>query len=201
MRKHFRIRITDDAFEFERDTERIEKEAALDGIYVIRTSVAPEALSDENTVAAYKSLSTVERAFRSLKTVDLKIRPIHHHLADRVRAHTFLCMLAYYVEWHMREALAPILFDDDDKAAAARARDSIVAPAERSASARKKAKTKRTEDGFPVHSFQTLLKDLATLTKNHMRTKAIDAPGFIQYTNPTPLQRRAFNLLKVSSPG
>ena len=200
MRKHFRLKISDDSFDFERDTERIENEIALDGIYVIRTSVSAETLNDERTVATYKRLSTVERAFRSLKTVDLKIRPIHHRLADRVRAHTFLCMLAYYVEWHMREALAAILFDDDDKAAAERARDSIVAPAQRSPRAKRKAASKRTDDGFPVHSFQTLLQDLATLTKNHMRTTGIESPGFLQYTKPTPLQRRAFDLLKISPP-
>ncbi len=200
MGKHFCLKISDNSFYFERDTERIENEIALDGFYVIRTSVSAETLNDERTVATYKRLSTVERAFRSLKTVDLKIRPIHHRLADRVRAHTFLCMLAYYVEWHMREALAPILFDDDDKATAEKARDSIVAPAKRSPRAKHKAASKRTDDGFPVHSLQTLLQDLATLTKNHMRTTGIECPGFLQYTKATPLQRRAFDLLKISPP-
>ena len=200
MRKHFRLKISDDSFDFERDIERIENEIALDGIYVIRTSVSAETLDGERTVAAYKCLSTVERAFRSLKTVDLKIRPIHHRLADRVQAHTFLCMLAYYVEWHMRAALAPILFDDDDKAAAEEARESIVAPAQRSPRAKRKAASKRTDDGFAVHSFQTFLEDLATLTKNRIRTKGIESPGFVQYTKATPLQRRAFDLLRISLP-
>ena len=200
MGKHFCLEISDNSFHFERDTERIENEVALDGFYVIRTSVSAETLNDEETVATYKSLSTVERAFRSLKTVDLKIRPIHHRLADRVRAHTFLCMLAYYVEWHMRQPLAAILFDDDDKAAAEKARESIVAPAQRSPRAKQKAASKRTDDGFPVHSLQTLLHDLASLTKNHMRTTGIEGPGFVQYTKATSLQRRAFDLLKISHP-
>ena len=199
VQKHFRITITDDSFDSERDEEGIAMEAALDGFYVIRTSVAAEVLTAEKTVAAYKRLSVVERAFRSLKTVDLKVRPIHHRLADRVRAHVFLCMLAYYVEWHMREALAPILFDDDDKETASAMRTSVVAPAQRSPSAKLKAQTKRTEDGLVVNSFQTLLKHLATLTKNHMVAKLTEGtPSFVQYSNPTALQKRALDLLKLS---
>jgi len=201
MRKHFRIEITDDSFAFERDADSIAEEKALDGIYVIRTSVKAEILDDKQTVKAYKSLSLVERAFRSLKTIDLKIRPIHHRLEDRVRAHAFLCMLSYYVEWHMRQALAPILFDDDDKAVAESMRSSVVAQACRSPTAEAKAYNKVTEDGLPVHSFQTLLKDLATLTKNHMRAKIPGSPEFIQYATATTLQKHALNLLNLPIPG
>lgn len=185
MAKHFNLKIGDDFFEFARNQDSIEREAALDGIYVIRTSLPKKQLSAERVVSSYKQLASVERAFRSLKTIDLKVRPIFHYTPDRVRAHVFLCMLAYYVEWHMREALAPILFDEDDALAAARERDSIVAPAKPSPSAARKAKTKRTPDGSPVHSFRTLLSDLATIAKNTI------------ITSPTPNQRRALSLLGV----
>jgi hypothetical protein len=195
MAKHFELVIEDADFRFERKQSQIDVEAALDGIYVIRTSVLLEAASAEQTVRHYKSLSMVERVFRSSKTVDLKIRPIHHYLADRVRAHILLCMLAYYVEWHMRRALAPILFDDDDPAAAQAQRNSIVAPAKRSPKALHKAQSKRTEDGFPVHSFQTLLADLATVAKN---TAVMNQTTMQIITTPTPLQARALDLLKVS---
>jgi hypothetical protein len=195
--KHFRLKITETSFHYERKNEKIKAEAALDGIYVIRTSVPSELLKGEATVAAYKRLSTVERAFRSMKTVDLKVRPIFHHAADRVRAHVFLCMLAYYVEWHMRQALAPILFDDSDRKTAESLRRSVVAPAERSPTAKSKAAEKRTEDDFPVHSFQSLLRDLATLTKNYVQAKIKAAPLFIQYSKPTRLQARAFEILEV----
>ena len=144
-----------------------------------------------------KDLGHVEQAFRSYKTVDLKVRPIYHYLVDRVRAHVFLCMLAYYLEWHMRQALAPLLFDDDDKATAEAQRDSPVVPAKPSPSAQDKARTLRTEDGFPVHSFQTLIADLATIAKNRIRPKLPGADSFDQITRPTPLQRRAFDLLGV----
>jgi hypothetical protein len=139
----------DTRFTFERDIAAIANEAALDGIYVLRTSLGPEPLDPAGIVKAYKQLATVERAFRSHKTVDLETRPIHHRLGDRVRAHVFLCMLAYHLEWHMRQALKPILFDDHDKADAARA--SIVAPAQRSTAARATAARKRTDDGLSVH--------------------------------------------------
>jgi hypothetical protein len=198
MQKHFRLEIGDDRFRYERDAERIAREAALDGIYVIRTSVAAERLSAEDAVRHYKSLAVVERAFRSFKTVDLKVRPIHHHLAERVRAHVFLCMLAYYVEWHMRETLAPMLFDDDDKPEAERLRPSVVSPAQRSRTALAKARSKRTADGAPVHSFQTLLADLATVAKNRVRTAAARNAAFDLITTPTTLQQRAFDLLAVS---
>jgi transposase len=198
VQKHFRIKITETSLYYRRKTEKINAEAALDGFYVIRTSVPKALLDSEGTVASYKRLSTVERAFRSLKTVDLKIRPIFHHTEDRVRSHVFICMLAYYVEWHMRQMLAPILFDDDDKETAEKIRDSIVAPAQRSPRSGEKAASKRTDDDFPVHSFQTLIKDLATLTKNQVQAKIDGAPTFIQYSTPTRLQQRAFDLLKIS---
>ena len=165
---------------------------------MIRTSVSAELLPAEDAVRHYKSLAVVERAFRSFKTVDLKVRPIHHHLADRVRAHVFLCMLAYYVEWHMRENLTPMLFDDDDKPAAQRLRASVVAPAQRSPKALAKARSKRTADGAPVHSFRTLLEDLATVAKNRVRTPAARNAAFDIITTPTALQQRAFDLLSVS---
>jgi transposase len=198
VQKHFEIRITEHSLYYKRKTEKIKAEAALDGIYVIRTSVPKDLLDSEDTVASYKRLSTVERAFRSMKTVDLKIRPIFHRTEDRVRSHVFICMLAYYVEWHMRQLLAPILFEDDDKEAAETMRDSIVAPAQRSPRAEQKAMSKRTEDDFPVHSFQSLLRDLATLTRNQVQAKIPGAPTFIQYSTPTPLQQRAFELLQIS---
>jgi hypothetical protein len=195
--KHFLLTITETAFTFRRDQPRIDAEAALDGIYIIRTNVPATELSAEEVVRSYKSLSTVERAFRSCKTVDLHVRPIYHQLAERVRAHVFLCMLAYYVEWHMRRKLAPLLFDDEDPAAGQEMRSSIVAPAERSASARRKASTLRTPDGFVVHSFATLLKDLSTLTKNRVQPKTLTA-AFDSLTRPTALQQKALSLLAVS---
>jgi hypothetical protein len=160
--KHFDITITDDALSFTRDHAAIAKEAALDGFYVLRTNVPAEALNTADTVRAYKSLGRVERAFRCLKTTDLDIRPIFHWVSPRVRAHVFLCMLAYYLEWHMRQALAPMLFDDHDRAAGEALRSSPVAKAEPSPAAKRKARTKRTDNGQPVHSFRTLLADLAT---------------------------------------
>jgi hypothetical protein len=198
MSKHFHLEITEDSFRYERDEENIAAEAALDGIYVVRTSLPASVLDRDRTVCAYKGLAVAERAFRSFKTVDLKVRPIHHRLEDRVRAHVLLCMLAYYVEWHMRKALAPILFDDDDKAAAQARRASVVARAQRSPRAEQKAATKQTAEGQPVHSFQTLLTDLATLTKNRVRFQGSDVATMIVYAKPTPVQQRALNLLQVS---
>ncbi|MEK0339973.1 MAG: IS1634 family transposase, partial [Nitrosopumilus sp.] len=196
--KHFEVEITDDSFRYARKLEQIEEEAALDGFYVIRTNVAPKKLGAEEVVRIYKGLSVVERAFRSMKTMDLKIRPIHHRLAKRVRAHVLLCMLAYYVEWHMREALAPVLFDDHERAAARRARTSNVAPARRSDAARRKAASKSCDDGTPVHSFQTLLADLATIVRNRMRPRDAELATFDVTTTPTAVQRRALELLDVS---
>jgi hypothetical protein len=199
MAKHFEITITETSFSYRRKQEAIETEAALDGIYVLRTSVSKEALGTEDTVRAYKDLAKVERAFRCLKTVDLHVRPIHHRLEDRVRAHIFLCMLAYYVEWHMRQAWAPLLFAEDDPADAAKRRGSPVKPATRSASAHAKATTKKTAQGDTVHRFRGLLDHLATLTKNTIQPTG-DLPPFDRLTVPTALQQKAFDRLGVPIP-
>jgi hypothetical protein len=198
MRKHFQLTIAETSFSFTRDEPSIAREAALDGIYVVRTSVSATALSAEEAVRSYKRLSQVEQAFRSLKSVDLKVRPIHHRLEERVRAHLLLCMLAYYVEWHMRQALAPLLFDDDDPAAAEAARTSVVAPAQRSPRAQRKAMTKLAAVDTPLHSFHTLLSDLATVAKNRMLPNTKDPQPFDVITTPTALQQRAFDLLGVN---
>ncbi len=195
--RHFKTAVTDDGFSYERDEKRIAEESALDGIYVIRTDVPAGEMGPEDTVRACKSLSRVERAFRSFKGVDLKVRPVHHRLADRVRAHVFLCMLAYYVEWHMRRAPAPLLFDDHDPAAAEAARASPVAPARVSRAARAEKAGKRTPEGLPVHSFRTLLRDLATLTRNRVRPPVPGAMTADILARPTPLQAEAFRLLGV----
>lgn len=197
VKKHFQIEITDENFSYQRNPDSIATEAALDGLYVIRTDVSADTLDADSTVRAYKSLSSVEQAFRSYKTVDLKVRPIYHHLADRVKAHVFLCMLAYYLEWHMRKRLAPILFDDDSKVLPEST--CVVAPAVRSDAAIAKAQTKRTLDGFPVHSFQSLLTDLGTITNNRIQsTLSSTRMTFDKITTPTPLQQKAFDLLGVS---
>src|SRR6266481_7715214 len=193
--KHFDLTITDDQLSFTRDHATIAKEAALDGFYVLRTNVPAEAINTADTVRAYKSLARVERAFRCLKTTDLDIRPIYHWVSPRVRAHVFLCMLAYYLEWHMRQALAPVLFDDHDRAAGEALRSSLVAKAEPSPAAKRKAKKKRTDDGQPVHSFRTLLADLATLTRNTVRCGK--APEMTLLARATEIQQRAFDLLGV----
>ena len=200
MGKHFELEIGHDSFGFRRKVEQIEAEASMDGLYVVRTNVEKEELGTEGAVTAYKGLSRVERAFRSLKTVDLKVRPIHHHLEDRVRAHVFLCMLAYYVQWHVRKAVAPLLFDDEDREGAEALRGSPVRPAQRSPSAEDKAYTKKTADGSPVHSFQTLLADLSTLALNIVRTKGSDGSSLTteMLTMPTPIQQKALTLLGVS---
>jgi hypothetical protein len=197
MGKHYDLTITDTSFAYRRREATIAREARLDGIYVIRTNVPAAALTAEQAVGAYKSLAQVERAFRSLKTIDLEIRPIFHWTAPRVRAHVLLCMLAYYVEFHMRRCLAPILFDDHDRVAAAAARKSIVAPAERSPAAKRKATSRRTDDGLPVHSFRSLLNDLATLSLNKVSLPSNRKYRFDLPTTPTPLQARAFELLGV----
>jgi transposase len=196
--KHFVLEITDTTFSYRRDQDRITSEASLDGIYVVRTSVPEDELSAHDAVRSYKNLSVVERAFRSYKTVDLHVRPIYHQLPERVRAHVFLCMLAYYVEWHMRRKLAPMLFDDDDRKTAEAIRPSIVAPAKTSPSAQRKAATLRTADDLPVHSFQTLLADLATLAKNRIQPKLPDSLPFEMITRPTVLQQKALSLLGVT---
>jgi len=193
--KHFRIEIGETSLAYARDEGKIAAEAALDGFYVVRSSLPPRTLEPAQLVGAYKGLAKVERAFRRLKTVDLHVRPIYHHLPDRVRAHVLLCMLAYYVEWHMRQALAPILFDDDDPAAGEALRESPVAPAKRSPRAKRKAARKRTQENQPVHSFQTLLADLATIAKNRIQANLPGAEPFEKITRPTPLQQRALSLL------
>jgi hypothetical protein len=193
--KHFALTIADTAFRFSRREDRITTEAALDGIYLIRTNVPADQMSAEDAVRHYKTLSQVERAFRSLKTIDLHVRPIHHRVADRVRSHIFLCVLAYYVEWHMREAWRPLLFADEDQAAKA-TRDP-VAPARRSDAADRKAATHRLADGTGVHSFRTLLEDLGAIVRNTCRTRGQEeGPTFTVVTTPTPEQRRALDLLK-----
>ena len=195
--KHFVTTITDESFTFRRDKDKIADEQQLDGLYIVRSNVEPEQFDAAQTVRAYKDLAKVERAFRSLKTVDLQVRPIHHRRADRVRAHVLLCMLAYYVEWHMRQALKPLLFDDHDPADAERQRASVVQKAQRSRAAKAKASSKRTADDLPVHSFRTLLADLGTLTVNTMRVADGDAT-FTMLTEPTPVQKRCFELLGVT---
>jgi transposase len=197
MQKHFELTIQEDSFSYRRLEEKIADEAALDGLYVVRTSLPQETLSAEQTVATYKDLSQVERAFRSMKSVDLKMRPIHHWKDDRIRAHAFLCMLAYYVEWHMRGALAELLFDDHEREAAEETRESIVSPAPRSAAAKLKEQQRRTADGYPVQSFQCLLKDLATQCKNRVRWDSSPDIEFERITMPTDLQRRVFELLDL----
>jgi hypothetical protein len=193
--KYFHWTATDTAFQWERNTARIEQDQALDGIYVLRTNVPSERLDREQTVLTYKRLSAVERAFRSLKSVDLNVRPIHHRLPDRVRAHVFVAMLAYYVEWHMRRALAPVLFDDELRGGP---RSSPVSPAVRSEKAKAKARTKRTEENWPVQSFQDWLKDLATIVKSTIEPKLQSLPAFEVITRPTPPQQHALKLLGVS---
>jgi hypothetical protein len=195
MAKHFTLDIADNRFGFSRKTEDIAAEAALDGIYVVRTSLPATVLDDPTTVRSYKSLSLVERAFRCLKSVDLQIRPVYHWLADRVRAHVFLCMLAYYLEWHMRQRLAPMLYHDTDKDVAEAQRASVVAKAERSPAAITKQTTGQTEDGLPVHSFRTLLADLATLTRNTLVTAIDPERSFTLSARPTALQQKALDLL------
>ena len=196
--KHFKLDIQENSFSYERNTRSIESEAALDGLYVIRTSVEPEVLSPRETVRAYKSLSQVEQAFRSFKTVDLKVRPIYHRLGDRVKAHVFLCMLAYYVEWQMRSLLAPMLFDEDDWESASLQQKSVVKAA-KSDRTRAKARTKRTADHLPVHSFQTLLADLGTIAHNEiLATMEGSSWVFDKITQPTIVQQKALDLLGVS---
>ena len=193
--KHFETIIADGEFVWSRRQEAIRREADLDGLYVIRTSEAEASLSAPDTVRTYKSLAQVERAFRCLKGVDLRVRPIDHRTPERVRAHIFLCLLAYYVEWEMRRALAPLLFADEQLASERWLRDA-VAPAQPSAAAKKKKAVRRTPEGLPLHSFQTLLDALATRCRNTCRV-ADSAPdaAFEQLTQATPLQRRAFELL------
>jgi len=196
MAKHFDLDIKNDAFSFQRKSDSIAAETALDGIYIIRTSVSTDRMNSADCVRKYKLLVHVERAFRSLKTIDLKIRPIHHRLADRVRAHILLCMLAYYVEWHMREAWRELMFADPDQDAK-KTRDP-VAPAKRSEAAEIKATSRQLRDGTPTHSFSTLLDELGTIVRNTCRTPDAGphAPTFDVTTISNPKQQRAFELIK-----
>jgi transposase len=198
MKKHFDLNITDDAFSFARKAAEIAAEAATDGLYVVRTSLPIETLNDADTVRSYKSLARVERAFRCIKTIDLNVRPVYHWLEDRVRAHVLLCMLAYYLEWHMRQGLAPMLFDDTDKEEAEARRSSVVAQAQRSQAAVKKQTTGATPDGLPVHSFHTLLADLATIARNTIVTAINPLYPLTVVTRPTPVQQKAFDLLGLA---
>jgi hypothetical protein len=197
--KYFNILITDESFSYSRNEGVITKEAALDGVYIIRTSVKSETLDAAQTVRAYKSLTQVEQAFRSYKTVDLKVRPIYHRLEERVKAHVFLCMLAYYVEWHMRKALASLLFDDEKVTEEPAQIVSVVAPSKRSKKARESAATKKTSEKLTVHSFRTLMTDLATIVKNKFQSKGLETTlTFEKITQPTVLQQKALDLLEVS---
>lgn len=194
--KHFELTIGDNAFTYARRRDAIAAEAALDGIYIIRTSVPSTQMDSADCVRNYKALAKVERAFRSLKTIDLKVRPIHHRTADRVRAHIFLCMLAYYVEWHMREAWRELMFADTDQQAKA-TRDP-VAPARRSKIAMFKVARHALDDGTPAHSFATLMAELATIVRNTCRTPnaGADAPTFEVLTTPNPHQQRALDFIQ-----
>jgi Transposase DDE domain len=195
--KHFTTEITDDSIGYARDQDSIDAEAKLDGIYVLRTSVASGDLDSGAVVSSYKALAQVERAFRAFNT-DLGIRPIRHRTEDRVRAHVFLRMLSYYLSWHLQARLAPLLFTDDDKPAAQATRPSPVAPAARSPRALTKAATKHTPGDLPVHSFTSLLTDLATICLNTIAPADPALPGFRLVTTPTALQRQALELLGVS---
>ena len=198
MAKHFELTITKDSFSYCRKEQQIREEAALDGLYVVRGNVEQKAMDSERMVATYKSLAMIERAFRCMKTVDLSLRPIYHRNEDRIRSHVFICMLAYYVEWHMREKLRPVLFAEDDPEGAAEARESVVRPAQRSPSAKHKDAHRRTTDGHPVQSFRDVLQDLATLCRNRIRISLIGAE-YDKLTTPTPYQQHVLELLGIAS--
>ena len=197
MAKHFDLTITENSLTYTRNKERIREEAALDGLYVVRSNVDKKQMDSEHVVETYKSLAKVERAFRCMKTVDLSLRPIYHRNEDRIRAHVFICMLAYYVEWHMREKWRSVLFADDDQESAAAARESIVSPAPRSESAKRKDATRRNSDDYPVQSFHDILKDLGTLCRNRVRIPEFDSE-FDRLTLATPYQQYVLNLLGVA---
>jgi len=197
MAKHLVLEIREAGFDFHRDEDKVSAEAALDGLYVVRTSVPASRLATDDVVRSYKMLSQVERAFRSLKTVDLEVRPIRHRLEDRVKAHIFLCMLAHYVAWHMMESWRALLFFEEDQQAKT-TRDP-VAPAKRSAAALAKVQAKVLDDGTPVHSFHTLLQDLSSIVSNTCRRHGASTAGeptFNVVTTPSPTQQRAYDLLK-----
>ncbi len=189
--------ITDTHFSYQRQSHSIEADAQLDGLYVIRTSVSEKKLAATAVVQADKNLSGVEQAFRCFKTTDLKKRPIFDQKETRVRAHVFICFLAYYVEWHMRQMLVPMLFEEDDPSEAQQLRYSVVEPAFRSHSARKKAGSKQTPSGDQLHSFESLLSDLSTIVRSTVQPKQLSVASFEKVTKPTPVQHRAFELLEV----
>jgi hypothetical protein len=192
--KHFVREVGEGSFSYRRDQAKIDAEAALDGLYVIRSNVVPETLSEQDLVRSYKLLSGVERAFRTMKSVDLQVRPVYHRLADRVRAHIFLCLLAYYVRWHLERSWASLLYRDEQPPVL----EDPVAPAERSASAREKARSGHRADGSPVYSFRGLLSELATLTKNTVRLPGSEVT-FDKLSLPTPIQAEALRLLGLSA--
>jgi len=197
MGKHFECTIGEGSLQWKRREEAIQQEAKLDGIYVIRTSESQERLSAEATVRSYKSLSEVERAFRCLKGMELRVRPIHHRTEERVPAHIFLCLLAYYVEWHLRRAWAPILFEDEERREERERRDPI-GPAKPSQSAQEKKSSHQTRDGIAVHSFETLMADLATRARVTYSLRSGDRTPIIkQVPEPTPLQARAYELIEL----
>ncbi len=194
--KHFRYEITSDTFTFQRDQASIAAQAALDGIYVIRTSVSAQALGAPEVVEAYKQLAEVEKAFRIMKSFALEVGPIRHRREERIRGHVFLCMLAHYVRWHMAKALAPMLLTDHDPDGAEARRRSIVGPARRSKAGEAKTRRQRTESGELARSFETLMADLRTLGKHETRVPASKVT-FARYTRRAPLQEKAFGLLGV----
>jgi hypothetical protein len=200
MAKHFALEIGDHSFAYSRKPDSIQREARLDGLYVIRTSLPAEAMSADDAVRAYKDLARVERAFRSLKSIDLQIRPVHHWIEPRVRAHVFLCMLAYYIEWHLREAWAPILFHDHDRQAAQRDRVSPVASANISDAAKRKRGTRRSDDGLPLTSFGGLIDHLATMTLNLVASPQAPNATIVLTAKPTQLQNKALELLGTPTP-
>ena len=193
--KHFERRITDTSFTYQRNHAAIAAEAALDGIYVLRTNVAATELDAAAVVTGYKNLAHIERDFRSIKTDDLDLRPIHHRLTERVKAHVLICMLACYLTWHLRHAWAPLTFTDEHPPS----RDNPVAPAQRSAAAQAKASRHQTPDGTPLRSFRGLLDHLATLTRNQIRYHHTNT-DIAMLAEPTPDQRRAFDLIGTPIP-
>jgi hypothetical protein len=195
MGKHYQLDITNDTFTYTHDTERITTEAALDGIYIIRTTIPDTQMNPDQVVATYKNLARVERDFRSIKSIDLDLRPIHHHTETRVRAHVFICMLANYLVWHLRAAWAPITFTDEDRPEPT----NPVQPAKRSPSAEHKASTRTTTTGDPAHSFNSLLAHLGTLTRNDINYGP-DTPTVPTLAEPTNTQRQAFNLIGATIP-
>jgi transposase len=194
--KHFRIEIDDDRFEYSRDREKIDAEASLDGLYTIRSNVDAGEMSDEQVVAHYKNLASVERAFRSLKSIDLRVRPIHHRLADRVRSHIFLCMLAYYIEHQLRQSLAGLMFVDEEKTPS-ETRDSIVSPARRSESAKCKDATRRNDSGFRLSSFRDILESLSAVTRSTVNIHGHPNGRFTATSRPTPHQQEIIRQLGI----